>query len=129
MDNDDSMESRDPYVRHELQQIKERVTTMESILAYVHSDELLEIVRIAVQGSPTKKGILRFCHEPRTKEQICAHLNLGSKQALDYHLGPLRVDGLMEEIEISVKEMGFIRARIIEKLPKGELRKLLEGSE
>ena len=126
MDNDDSLESRDPDVRHELQQIKERVTTIESILAHVHSDKLLEIVATAVKDSPIKKGILRYCDEPRTKEQIRSHLDLASMPALDYHLAPLRFDGLIEETKVSARKMGLIRARIIEKLRKSDLSKLLE---
>ena len=127
MYNDDSMESRSPDVTHELQQIKERVTTVESILAHVHADKILDLVRNAIKGNVVKKAILRYCTEPRSKEELRSHLNLKSSQAVDHHLAPLRFDGLIEETAPSPGRVAFLRARIIEKLPKRDLRDLLEG--
>jgi DNA-binding transcriptional ArsR family regulator len=112
-------------LRNELQEIKERLTSLESIDAYLNRDKLVVLVSDAVAGIPQRKAILRLCEEPRTKEELMAELDFKSPQALDHHLNPLRDHGIIETTE-KERKLAFVRSRIVSKLQKSALKKLID---
>lgn len=124
MRNDNIIEIGSEQLRKELQEIKERLTTLESIDAYLHRDKLVQIVKEALANIDQRRQIVRACEVPLTKEELVSALNFNSSQALDHHLTPLRDHGVLELTEKDGRK-AFVRSRIISKLPKAELRKLL----
>jgi len=110
----------------ELQEIKERLSTIESIDSYVHRDKLTEIVSAALGGKSQRKKVVSLCAEAQTRQELTAALELGSPQALDHILRPLREQHVILEETVKDGAKAFVQSRLLKKLPKTILDALLK---
>lgn len=110
----------------ELQEIKERLSTIESIMVFSSGTKIEEMVKAGIKSTKYSREILKACIEPRDREYLQKILGLNNNQALDPHLRKLRDEhGLLEQLSIEGK-MHYILSRIIRKLPPRSLVRLLE---
>lgn len=123
---DDSMEITSKQLRHELQEIKERLTTLESIEVHLRREQIVKLVERVIDGKEDRKKILHFCDEPRTREEIQGHLGKNSKQALTNHINPLKDEGLLETTENGDGKHAYIRSRILSRLRPSDRKRILE---
>lgn len=123
---DESLEITSKQLRLELQQIKERLTTLESIDVHLRRDQIVALVEKVVGGKEERKKILHLCESPRTLEEIQSHLGKNSKQALTNHINPLKDEGLLEPTVNDAGKYAYVRSRIISRLRPSDRKRILE---
>jgi len=121
----ESAEFSSRELRHELQEIKERLTTIEGLDAFIHRDKIVDMIRSALKDNANRKAIVKNCDQPRTKEELASICGHNSVPALDHHLTPLREHSILIEQTVKNGCIAFVQSRIIRMLPKSELAKLL----
>jgi hypothetical protein len=112
-------------LKGELVEIKDRLSALETIASVSNRAEVEEYVRGCLTTGRAKQ-IMKECEEPRTKKELIAKFNLGSAQALDHHLNPLRRDDLLQQhfdddTGISTFEWG----NLFRRLPRKTIEKIL----
>ena len=117
-------QSYDPQVHIELEEIKERLTTIETLQARVHRDEIARVITEAIGGSEIKKKILAACVQPQTYEELMQKTGVPSKPALSNHLKELHEHGVVEKSATGGR-VAYKQARIISKLSRRDLQRLL----
>jgi len=75
--------------------IEDRLAGVEAILAHANRNEIEGLIKEAVGGSEHRKTILKECEQPKTIKQLQVKLGLKSSQNVNYHLTPLRDNGLL----------------------------------
>lgn len=75
--------------------IEDRLAGVEAILAHANRSQIESLINEAVGSSEHRKTILRECETPKTIKQLQDKLGLKSAQNLNYHLTPLRDNGLL----------------------------------
>lgn len=115
-------------LKAELIEIKERVGALETIASISNREVVEKYVRTSLT---TDKGrlIMKECEEPRTREQLMLKFGFSSAQALNHHLSPLRENDLLQQHFDGDGIQTFQWSNLFKRLPKGTLRKILDGSE
>jgi hypothetical protein len=123
----DNLEVSSDQLRAELIEIKERVGALETI-ATISNRPVVEAYVRSHLTTDMGRQIMKECKEPRTREQLKSKLGFASAQALDHHLGPLREDDLIRQRFDDDGKQTFEWGNLFRRLPKGTLKKILDGS-
>jgi hypothetical protein len=88
-DNASDIEITSSQLLGELQEIKDRVGALENVAGIVNQDALEKYFREAIVNE-FRRAIMETLRTPKTREELRTQLAHKSRQALDYHLNPLR---------------------------------------
>lgn len=83
-----------------LARLEDRIAGVESLLAYVHREDIENLISQAIGSSVQKRQILRLCEKPQSISALKKALGL-TGQALNHHLAPLRDHGLLQHATTS----------------------------
>jgi DNA-binding transcriptional ArsR family regulator len=120
----DRLEVSSQPLQDELVAIKDRLSAIETIQSISNEAVVKRYVEERIKTEFSKK-IMGACEDARTKEDLVAALKYNSKQALDYHLQPLKEADLLER---EVREDGtvvFKWSNLFRRLPKATIRSIL----
>jgi DNA-binding HxlR family transcriptional regulator len=119
-----SLEVSSDQLQGELVEIKERIAALETIASLANRPVVEAWVKEVLKSTQGKK-IMRHCEQPRTKDELRAHLNLASTQALDHHLRPLREDDLLQQRHNEEGKQTYEWSNLFKRLPAKAIEKLL----
>jgi DNA-binding transcriptional ArsR family regulator len=123
----DRLEVSSQPLEDELVAIKERLNAIETIQSISNAAVVKKYVEDSLKTQDAKK-IMAACGEPKTKDQLQTDFGYKSKQALDYHLQPLKEADLLRR---EVREDGvivFAWSNLFRRLPKSTIKSLLGGN-
>lgn len=114
-------------LRQELEEIRQRLGIMESLLAFSGRKELTELLRSGANSSKHAKRVLYECLTPKTRAELVAILEMGSPQNLDHSLRPLKQEyGLLEETRKD-GSLAYEVSHLVKKLPKKTVQDILKA--
>lgn len=109
----------------ELTEIKDRVGALENVAGIAHQDILAAYFK-SVLSNDERRSIMNALRDPLTKKELQTRFDYRSRQALEYHLNPLR-EGL-----IHIKHEGgaekFEWSLLFKRLPKKKREDLVGDS-
>lgn len=111
-------------LQDELVAIKERLNAIETIQSISNATVVKKYVEESLKTQDARK-IMGACEKPMTKDQLQVEFGYNSKQALDYHLQPLKEADLLRR---DVREDGtvvFDWSNLFRRLPKAAIRSIL----
>jgi hypothetical protein len=121
----DRVEVASDQLKAELVEIKERLSSLETIASVSNRAEVEEYVRGCLT---TERGrqIMKECEQPRTKKELIAKFNFASVQALDHHLNPLRRDNLLQlQTDEDAGTISFEWSNLFRRLPRKTIERIL----
>lgn len=118
-----NLEINSDQIAGELIQIKDRIDSVEAILAHANRKTIIELVNSAIDKYPQSKQLLEFCEEPRTLDEMQAELELKSHPAVHKHLGRLKDNGLLQH-ESTTSPVSYKWSAILRRLNKQDREKL-----
>jgi hypothetical protein len=92
----DSVQISSDQIDGRLARIEDRVSGIEAILAHANRDDIEALIKSGLGGNETRKKLMRLCERPRSISELVKELALNSGQSLNYHLRPLRDNGLLQ---------------------------------
>jgi hypothetical protein len=120
----DRLEISSQPLQDELVAIKDRLNAIETIQSISNAAVVKKYVEDNLRTEHAR-NIMRACEEPKTKDQLQTTYAYNSKQALDYHLQPLKEADLLRR---EVREDGMIVfdwSNLFRRLPKATIKSLL----
>lgn len=117
------LEVSSDQIAGELIQIKDRIDSVEAILAHANRKTILDLVSAAIGKYPQSKQLLEFCEEPRTLDEMQAKLELKSHPAVHKHLVRLKDNGLLQH-ESTTPPVSYKWSAILRRLNKQDREKL-----
>lgn len=112
-------------LHNELEEIKERVGALETVAGIVHRSEIASFVESMLHKKPIRKQIMALCSSAKTREELMASLDLKSRQAIDFHLNPLRENGLLH-IQNSSGKQQFVHSPLVRRLTKAQRKAIFD---
>jgi len=111
-------------LQDELIAIKDRLSAIETIESISNAPIVKKYVEETLT-SQESKNIMMACVETKTKEQLQTQFGYRTKQALDYHMQPLKQANLLlrEVREDGVVVFGW--SNLFRSLPKATIRAIL----
>ncbi|HEX2839556.1 MAG TPA: hypothetical protein VHN77_15670 [Phycisphaerales bacterium] len=115
-------------LKSELEEIKQRISVIETITAAAHRPQVEALVRkeIDALGSKTIE-VLAACKVPRTRQELMTQFSFNSAPALDYHLGALRAADLLLGISEDGQPQRFVWSNLFKRLPPKVIKELLNN--
>jgi DNA-binding transcriptional ArsR family regulator len=123
----DGLEVNSNQITAELIEIKERMGSLETITSLANRS-VVEAQARSHLTTPQRRGIMRKCEEPYTREQLRIDLKYESTQALDHHLRPLREADLIHQRTDGTGKPTFEWSKLFKSLSKATQRAILDGT-
>lgn len=120
----DAIEVSSQILKDELVAIKDRLSAIEMVQGISNAKVVQQYVEEHLKTQDAKK-IMAECGEPRTRSHLQAEFGYKSKQALDYHLKPLREAILLREKVEDDGTIVFEWSNIFRGLPKSAIKSIL----
>jgi hypothetical protein len=120
----DAVEVASQPIQDELSAIKDRLSAIETIQSISNAPVVKTYVKEHLKTKDARK-IMIECEVPRTSSHLQTTFGYKSKQALDYHLKPLRdADLLREKVEVD-RTIVFEWSNLFRRLPKSTIKSIL----
>ena len=120
----DSVEVSSDQLQEELAAIKERLNAIETIQTISNVTVVKKYVEEHLTTTKAK-DIMRECEEPRTSAYLIEEFGFSSRQALNYHLTPLREADLLRPKTNEEGKIVFEWSNLFRRLPKTTIRSIL----
>jgi DNA-binding transcriptional ArsR family regulator len=121
----DSVEVSSQPLEDQLVAIKDRLSAIETIQSISNAPAVEKYVRQHLKSTQMKE-IMKECAEPRTRSHLTSRFKFNSRQALDFHLKPLREADLLRESVQQDRTVVFEWSKLFRGLPKSTIKQILE---
>jgi hypothetical protein len=111
-------------LKDELVAIKDRLNAIETIQSISNASAVKQFVEEYLKTKDARQ-IMRECEVARTRTHLQETVNYKSKQALDYHLKPLREADLLRQSIEEDDTIVFGWSNLFRGLPKPTIKKIL----
>lgn len=122
-----SLEVSSDQLRQELIEIRERLEALETIASISNKKEVEQYVRGHLK-SENAKALMKACANKVTRETLIAELGYNNRQALDYHLTPLREADLVQQQHGASGTQTFTWSKLFRGLPKLVINDILNST-
>jgi hypothetical protein len=123
----DAVEVSSQPIQDELSAIKDRLSAIETIQSISNASVVKTYVKEHLKTKDAQR-IMIECEEPRTSSHLQTKFNYRSKQALDYHLKPLRDADLIREKVEAGRTVVFEWSNLFRRLPKSTIKSILDDT-
>lgn len=123
----DTMEVSSQSIEGELAAIKDRLSAIETIQSISNATIVKQYVQEHLKTKDAKK-IMKECEQPKTSSHLQRKFNYTSRQALDYHLKPLREADLVRQAIQDDGTIVFEWSNLFRRLPKSSIKAILDDS-
>jgi len=120
----DRLEVSSQPLQDELVAIKDRLSAIETIESIANAPVVEKFVREHLRTDKAKE-IMKECEEPRTRSHLIEHFKFNNRQALNYHLDPLRRDVLLREVVQEDGTVAFEWSNLFRRLPRTTRQRIL----
>lgn len=122
----DSVEVSSQSLKDELVAIKDRLSAIETIQGISNAAAVRKYVEEHLNTKDARR-IMAECEEPKTRSHLQTTFGYKTKQALDYHLKPLREAQLLRERVYEDGTIVFEWSNTFRSLPKSAIKSILNG--